>query len=94
MLLAGGLLNNGFTEYGTVGRGGDGIIGIYSASCTTQQEQSTYETRGKMFFFFLSKLGTIEENVHHIPVESKKRATFKYKNIFCFVCAEVQSELQ
>lgn len=35
MLSAGGLLNNGFTAYGTVGRGGDGITGIYSAIHTT-----------------------------------------------------------
>lgn len=38
MLSAGGLLNNGFTAYGTVGRGGDGIIGIYSAIHTTKKE--------------------------------------------------------
>lgn len=52
MLLAGGLLNNGFTEYDTVGRGGDGIIGIYSASYTTKNEQSTHETWGKIFLTY------------------------------------------
>lgn len=52
MLLAGGLLNNGFTEHGTVGREGDGIIGIYSASHTTKREQSTYETRGEIFLTY------------------------------------------
>lgn len=46
MLLAGGLLNNGFTEDGTVGKGGNGIIGIYSASHKTENEQRTHETRG------------------------------------------------
>lgn len=42
MLSAGGLLNNGFTVYGTVGRGGDGIIGIYSAIHKTTQKGTKY----------------------------------------------------
>ncbi len=52
MLLAGGLLNNGFTEYGTVGREGNGITGIYSASYKTKREQSTLETQGKVFLTY------------------------------------------
>lgn len=49
MLLAGGLLNNGFTEHGTVGRGGDGIIVLYSASHTTN-ENKVHMRPGERYF--------------------------------------------
>lgn len=40
MLLAGGILNNGFTDCDTVGKEGDGIMGIYCASYTTTRKKS------------------------------------------------------
>lgn len=51
MLLAAGILNNGFTDCARVGKAGDGIMGIYSASYTTnnKKERSTQDM-GEIFF--------------------------------------------
>lgn len=52
MLLAGGILNNGFTDCDTVGKAGEGIMGIYSASYTaTTKKSKVHKTWGVGGYF-------------------------------------------
>lgn len=72
MLLAAGRSNNGFTECGTGGRIGNGIMGIYSASHTAKRGRSKSETLRKGINIFLSKLEAItvifEGNLLHFTI--------------------------